>query len=1195
MILKSTRFYKTLAIFSTIILCFTLIDSSAQQNKKPTQYFHKAAGFKTNIISEPLFKKSGIPDTDNSSGISGTGANIDVLYHKIYWRINPDSSVKYIKGSVQTNFKTIQSNVSSISFDLQAGLTVDSVRFRNLLLPVASIIRTGNIVTLNLGVTIANNFIDSVSIYYQGTPPSVNGAAQGYQKSSNAGAGNFITTLSESYEDRDWWPCKHDMQDKIDSIDITVNVPWGNPTPADTFWVACNGKMTDSAITGTSRSFVFKNRYPMASYLVFVSVAKYNRFYNSVNVNGTNVPVVYNLFKGKTAANYTSIVTAMDKINPVLQAFSNKLGDYPFKNEKHGFYDGLLGAGGMEHQTFSGIATNALTSTSTLAHELMHQWFGDNVTFATWNDLWLAEGFANYGEALAAELVPALGQNAYSIRNSIKTSALATNVSAWIPDANIANSNTIWGSSYGNSVYVRGAMVVSMLRAMSGDTKFYQALTNYQTQLAGKSATADSLKNYFNTILNRDITVFFNDYIGGSGTGAVAIGGKGNPINTINWNTPVANKFLVQVASQTQSNGANVPYFRGPIVLHLKGSLATQDTTINFFDWGGGNLSYAGNGLAAPISGNLLEFNLSFTPTTVLYDDSARTLTTGSTVFVPTLNNGGFGFNSPTPTTANCPAPSSMSVSLATTSTGGFANPITLSATSGVPSGTTLSFNPNPIVPGNNTNIILAGSNTLAAGTYNVTVQGAATGATPQTTTVSFIINAGTGPSIVTNPVSQTLCEGANATFSINAPTATGFQWQISTNAGVSFSNITGATTSSYLISSATATLNGNQYRCVASTLCGTTNSTAATLTVNAVAIITSQPANVNICTGQNASLCVTATGTNLNYQWQVSTAGCNGPWLVIVNGNTTCLNLSNIIVSATYKCVINSSSCSGSVSTNCATLNVGSAVTITNQPVDAEICTGSAATFTVTANSNQTINYQWQLSNDGGLNFTNIIGANTSVYNVTNVTTASNNNRYRCTLSNATCATQNYTNVVKLTVKALPVILLTAAPFQTLLPAQTTTLTAIATAANSGTISTNWFYNAAPIAVSGNSYLVSLNNIGSYYVTARETSASGLQCIATSPTIIITTAESNKLFISPSPNNGTFKVTYYNNSNANGKQNITVLDAKGAVVFKKEYTVVGFYTSLDVVLPNAGSGNYFIVIFDKDGAKMAEGKVQVF
>jgi hypothetical protein len=73
--------------------------------------------------------------------------------------------------------------------------------------------------------------------------------------------------------------------------------------------------------------------------------------------------------------------------------------------------------------------------------------------------------------------------------------------------------------------------------------------------------------------------------------------------------------------------------------LHVKGALAGQDTTITFFDWGSGNLSYAGKGLSIPVSGNRLSYYLSFTPTTVQYDDSARTLSTGSAFNLPGLDN----------------------------------------------------------------------------------------------------------------------------------------------------------------------------------------------------------------------------------------------------------------------------------------------------------------------------------------------------------------------------------------------------------------------------------------------------------------------------------------------------------------------------------------------------------------------------
>ena len=583
---------------------------------------------------------------ERSTGTSGTGSNIDVIYHKIFWRLNPDSlngttSVKYIKGSVQFNFKTTQANVSIITFDLRSVLLLDSIRFRsNQFLLNSGYTRVGNIVTLNLGTSLPINFIDSFIVYYKGVPPAIAGAAQGFQltQASPAGSkspGRVLSTLSESYEDRDWWPCKADMQDKVDSMEINVSVPW-IPASADTFWVATNGKMIDSSIVGNSRIFKFKTKYPIASYLVSVTVARFDRYYRSVNTGTTIVPVVYNLAKG--ASTTAAAVSAMDKVNDVLKAWTPLFGEYPFKLEKHGFSGALDGGSAMEHQTMSSMTAGSVSNIPVLIHELSHQWFGDNVGFAHWNDLWLAEGFAEYSDPLSKELVPTIGNagSALSSRSSIKTAALGyTANSAWIPNSNSTTSPLIWSSTYGSTVYQRGAMIVSMLRTMSGDSIFFKTLTKYQTELAGKSVTADTLRNYFNRELGRDISAFFDDYVGGSDTINIQKGGIGHPTNTINWNNPTTygqggKRLVISVASQTKTATSTLtPYFRGPIQLHIQGSTTAQDTVITIFDWGNGNLSYAGKGISAPIPGNRITFDLSFIPSTIFYDDSSRTMSNG--------------------------------------------------------------------------------------------------------------------------------------------------------------------------------------------------------------------------------------------------------------------------------------------------------------------------------------------------------------------------------------------------------------------------------------------------------------------------------------------------------------------------------------------------------------------------------------
>jgi Peptidase family M1 domain len=646
--------------------------------------------YKHGLLSQPrgnFIKKDqstlnlGNPVENNSTGTSGTGSNLDVVFMRVNWTIDPRTATNIISGTVLIRFKTISANVSSITFDLNSGSFNNAstvVTYHGSTIAGRTV--ASNILTIPLPAAIvASGTLDSVTVAYSGVPPGVSGAAQGYQKGTGtlgASPNQYTGSLSESYEDRDWWPCKADMQDKIDSMDINVTVPW--VTPADTFWVATNGVLYDSTITGSSRTFKYKTRYPIASYLVAVSVAKFNRYYSAVNINGTIVPVQFYMLRNGTGQ--AAKVANMTLVNAAVDSLSRRWGDYPFKLEKHGFYDGLNGAGGMEHQTFSAIANGQFTI-PTLVHELGHQWFGDNVSFATWNDLWLAEGPARFSEAYAAEQVPGLGYSAASVQTmkaSLKSGALESaltgvdTVSAWIPNSSMSTSNLVWNTPYGASVYEKGGMVITMLRALCGETKFRQAMTNYQVALAGKSATTDSLKNHFNAVLKADISGFFNSYVGGSGgTPAPGFGGVGHNIDTIYWSTPATNKLVLQVGVQTKSVAKNTNYFQGPVV--VRATASGKDTTIIFYDWGGGNLSYAGNGISVPFTGGAINYELSFTPTALIYDDSARTMSTGGTRNVTALKGyvwqgaTSSAWNTTTNWMAGVVPPSGAQVTIATT------------------------------------------------------------------------------------------------------------------------------------------------------------------------------------------------------------------------------------------------------------------------------------------------------------------------------------------------------------------------------------------------------------------------------------------------------------------------------------------------------------------------------------------------
>lgn len=386
----------------------------------------------------------------------------------------------------------------------------------------------------------------------------------------------------------------------------------------------------------------------------------------------------------------------------------------------------------------------------------------------------------------------------------------------------------------------------------------------------------------------------------------------------------------------------------------------------------------------------------------------------------------GFSFGSTSPATAPCPAPASMNVTLPTISNGGFTNPITLSATAGVPAGTSVSFGTNPVTPGNSSVVTLNNTNTLAAGTYTVTITGTASGAPNQTADLTFTINAGSGPAITTQPANQIVCEGDNASFSV-VSTGT-YQWQLSTDGGSNWGNVSGATSSTLNLTAVTTASNGYQYRCIVTGQCGSTTSDAATLTVNVPPAITADPAGLSLCAGSGAMFSVSATGSGLMYQWQVSTDG--GSNYSDIPGETA----STYSIAATttgengnlYRCVV-TGSCPPAATSAAALLSVSSDITITGNPTDKTVCEGTNTSF-VAAASGTGLSYQWQVSTNGGGSWADVSnggvysGATTNTLSLTGVMPSMNTYQYRCVVSNPPC-NPGTTTAAMLTVNTFPQI----------------------------------------------------------------------------------------------------------------------------------------------------------------------------
>ena len=432
----------------------------------------------------------------------------DLKFYKL--NLNVERNTTFISGNVLSKAKVVVASLDTFAFLLHQNFTIDSVYVNG---AKRNFIRKDSLIKATAGTPILQNQLFDAIVYYKGTAPSGGGAAigDGYSAGTSGSWGNQVSwSLSESLVAYQWFPCKQDLRDKIDSS-------WVFATTDSTNLVGSNGLLTNVVTVSAKKRFEWKSHKPIAYYLISVATAKYKQYnlYAHPMYLAPDSIFIQNFIYDNAINNaaWSTQKTALNKIVATIELESKLYGMYPFYKEKYGHCMAPFG-GGMEHQTMTSLG---FFDFEIDAHELGHQWWGDNVTCASWKDIFMNEAWASYTEYLCDQYLPSISGTTASAKMTTVHNNVMSQLggSSYFTNADTMNANVIFNSRL---TYDKGSAILHSLRyEINNDSVFFPAIRAFQNAYKNSVASVIEFRNFMATYTGINFTQFFNQWYYGQG------------------------------------------------------------------------------------------------------------------------------------------------------------------------------------------------------------------------------------------------------------------------------------------------------------------------------------------------------------------------------------------------------------------------------------------------------------------------------------------------------------------------------------------------------------------------------------------------------------------------------------------------------------------------------------------------------
>ena len=305
--------------------------------------------------------------------------------------------------------------------------------------------------------------------------------------------------FAENWPDkaRFWFPSIDHPSDKA-TVDFSVTAP-------EKYDVVANGRLVETRLLGASRKLTrWSESVPIPTYCMVIGVAEFSVTHAG---NGSTIPLMVYAYPQDAAA--ASRMFAQS--NSILRFFTDRIGPFPY--EKLAQVEATTRIGGMENASAIFYQEREFQRTEgsekLVAHEIAHQWFGNSITQADWDHLWLSEGFATYFANLFQEHL----QGPASMKGTMTQAAESIKrYHGTRPVALIDPELTEPAKKLNAFNYQKGAWILHMLRGILGDDTFFKGIRRYYNLYAERNASTEDFQQAMESESGISLTGFFRQW-----------------------------------------------------------------------------------------------------------------------------------------------------------------------------------------------------------------------------------------------------------------------------------------------------------------------------------------------------------------------------------------------------------------------------------------------------------------------------------------------------------------------------------------------------------------------------------------------------------------------------------------------------------------------------------------------------------